>query len=240
MSKHPLCLAAVVVVFPSVGFAQTATPAPTPHAPYVATPRAGTSWQITVRLTSPAKHGPAEKKSAARPARIPTCIVAHRGANLTEIEVTWSDGTKTNGYVQGDRFIQKAATGTISASAVEDQEYALPIFTRGYQGTAWVNLSGYKQVEAVGKKQAYKYAGHFETEVAGDTPVQEELDAWIGVEDGVPLRVVMGPLVYTFGPVVEENEPVELPPDLKAFLENVSKQEDAQESMRKASQAVPK
>ena len=214
MNSHFLCLGATVALLPLAGFAQEATPIPPPHAPYVAAPRPGTSWQIEVQHTNVPKPTGTAKKTTT-PQHLPVSINYHCGVGLTYVVVTWSDGTKTDGYVQDGHLVQKSSSGKILMLAAEDEEYSLPIFTKGYPGTAWVDMSGYKQVEVVGKKPAYKYVGHYNVELLGGPPLVLELDAWISVDDGVPLRVALGPLVYTFGPVTPSNDPVELPPEFR-------------------------
>jgi hypothetical protein len=235
MNSFLFGIATLVAVVSASALAQDATPVPPPHAPYVSAPKPGTTWEITVQHTNVQPQGAADKKGGLPP-RLPVGISSHCGKNATYIVVTWSDGSKTDGYVQGSHLIEKSPTGKIFALPTEDQAYALPVFTHGYQGTAWVDLSGYKQVEPVGKKKAYRYLGHYDVEMVGGPPLVLELDAWIDVDSGLPLRVSIGPLIYTFGPVTETNEAVVLPPDFEAYMANMNRAESAQEVMRRNAQ----
>ena len=236
MNNRLVYLAAVLAAFHSTGSAQTPTPIPPPHAPFVAAPRPGTSWRISVKVKNQAPSG-SSKRSAATPPRTPSSIYTRCGSEANCVVVSWSDGTQSTAYIVGNKCLRKNPDGSIASSPAQDQDYALPVYTRGYQGTAWVDLSGYKQVEALGILQTYRYLGHFEVEIVPGPNLQVELEAWIDVNTGVPVRIATGNFEYNFSPVTETTDPFVLPPEFKAFAGQVGKEENALEMMRRAAQA---
>jgi hypothetical protein len=157
---------------------------------------------------------------------------------VTEIVLTWSDGTKTEGYVFGDRLLERnAETGTISSQQVQDKDPVFPVFTKAYPGVSWISAANYKGPQSVGKQECDYYADSTRSAAPPDLGAPpEKLEAWISRRERVPLRIKLGDVTYDYGPIEEAASEIELPTDVAAFAKEVNKEANALEIMRRAQQ----
>jgi hypothetical protein len=208
------------------GFAHPEQSVPPPNAPYVATPSPGSSWEIAVECKKPHSD---DASSEASPNRRPAAIRAAKNGNVSRVTAIWNDGTTTVGYVQGDNYVFKSPqTGRVIVLAAQENNLFEPIFVSGYQATGWIKKNDYKGIEKVGPDECYKYHRDYWARVIdGDRIISPEMNAWIRVQDGVPLCIQVGELLFRYRYAKDLPPLVEIPTEIKQKLDQIQAEQNA-------------
>jgi hypothetical protein len=203
---------------------------PPPEAPYVATPRPGTGWDIQVGYENATNATPASGRQLLN-------IHCHCGKSATHIVAKWSDGTTNEAYVIGKRFVQKnPQTGAFITLPVQDADLEFPVFTSGYQATAWLSAENYQGVDSRAKTSCYKFqkiASKKSAAATDNNSAEEGVAAWISVKDKTPVFVQVRQTRYEFSAIQPAENDVELPAEYAAFLEKIRKEEAALEFLHR-------
>jgi len=223
-----ICLLAMA----RIGFADLEPSLPPPNAPYVATPRPGSSWEIAVEYK---KGRPNIGSADADVNRRPTNIRAEKNGNISRVAVTWNNGTSLIGYVQRDIYIFKSQkTDHLVVVPAQERNLAEPIFVGGYQATAWIGKSDYVGSERFGTDECYKYHRDYSARmIGGDMTIVPEMNAWIRAYDKAPLCVQVGELFFRYRYGRDAAPLTEIPTEVKQKLDQIQIEQNALDMVRK-------
>jgi hypothetical protein len=191
MNRSLLPVLALVCSFPLLLRAQSASTASLrelapPQQPFVATPQSTAQWSVVVKY--PAASASASLRHAVQ-------IKYQHNADMTFVSVDWSDGTKNEGYVKGDKVIfVDPKHETCYTAPAQDTDLSSPIFVFGFPGTAWITKADYQSAELIDGEPCYRFyreAQGLNTEM----PIPAHT-AWIRARDKMPVRVKIGDALF--------------------------------------------
>jgi hypothetical protein len=210
----------------------------------VAAPLAGSHWTLKVEYVSdapPVAGAPPAPQNPPPPPGIPgpdkllqlSSLACWRDAKLTRVAASWSDGSREEGYIAGNRaYIQDTKSGKILVLWTADSAdiAACAFYAGGYPGTSWITLGDYVGAESIKNKLCYKFhrAGIYNAEQA-----MPEMTAWIGADDKIPVRLLLGNAQVDFSPVNSWAGPVEVPAEVRARMDSASQEDRALEALRR-------
>ncbi len=149
------------------------------------------------------------------------------------IVVTWSDGSKEEGYVLGKRVFRKdPKSGIVTVVQVgDDPDVAAGAFyAGGYPGLSWIAAGNYVGTESVDKQLCDKF---HRDPISGES-WSPEMTAWIAVDDKAPVQARLGDVLCRYSPAVPWNESVRPPPDVAEKMAEVAREDQALEALRGA------
>ncbi|MEJ0000619.1 MAG: hypothetical protein WDO13_16530 [Verrucomicrobiota bacterium] len=235
-------LLGIILSLPASG--QPAGNIPPPQAPFVAAPAAQSLWEIRINYPedsapktppAPGTPMPAGAAKAPLPPNRPVRIQCRRGADCTRIITTYANGAVYERYVVGTNVLTRnAASGAVTVASAEDALYAMPVFTSGYQGTAWVAADLYQGPDLINKERCYRF---FRPEIVPDLTRDivgcPALTAWIRVSNHTPAQVQIGDALYSYSAIVPDPSPIELPGDMHAAATRVRDEQGALDLLQK-------
>jgi len=231
MNRSLFPVLALLFGLPILLCGQTASPAsrrdvPIPQPPFVEALQPGTQWSITVK--SPAISASLSQKHAVQ-------IKYQHTAEVTFVSAEWSDGTKNEGYVKGDKVIfADPKHETCYTIPAQDDDLSSPVFVFGYLGTDWINQADYQGSELIDGEPCFRFfkdAQGLNTE----SPIPAH-SAWIRARDKVPVRVKIGDTLFLYSPITAALSPLIIPPKVRAYMEVVEVQQSALNLLRQLNQ----
>ncbi len=228
---------ALIGMILTAGVAHGADQIPAPTAPFVAAPRPNTHWEMRIEYkpdAPPTRSASMSGIAAPAPAGTvhqPTVIACWRDAKQGRIVITWNNADETEGYIADGRVFIKAPNGVAAAQAADGGDMATSAFyARGYPETSWVALDHYRGTETINAKPCYKFHRDAVYGMEVSTP---ETTAWISVVDKTPVRVLLGNALCNYSAITPWDGPVSLPPDVRAKIQIVSREDRALEALGK-------
>ncbi len=243
----PIVFAALGTTGHSVAQAPSPTPIPPPEPPFVAEPRPGTTYGITVKYEDAPQASDGGTAQAQKPVPKtdrPVAVVVKLDAKSRQITVNHANGAVSEGYLFDSGFVIRSTANsekTFVSAAAKGASALMEMFTKDFQGTQWIERAHYKGVEKLDGVDCYVFfrAAEPMPTFQGDGPPPgydplkyEDLKAFIRVADKTPALVQLGPASYHYSPVQPWNGTIALPDNFKSSAEEFTKQLAVIEALR--------
>ena len=234
---------------------------PPPQPPFVAAPPKGVSWELRAqRATTPATaESPKGAGGAAPTANRVEAIRYKLGSQITYVSLAFTNGLRVDHYIKGGMdytlyLATKQASARIysepdmlagaesleakqtSAKIYSEPSDADPFICKGFPAVEWLSAAAYVGSETIGNAKCYHF--HLAATVPGPGQPPEsripELDAWIALENKLPVQIKIDGAVFTFSPLKPLDQDIEIPVDLQAAVQRAETEVHALELMMKA------
>ncbi|HEY0256201.1 MAG TPA: hypothetical protein VGC39_02070 [Candidatus Methylacidiphilales bacterium] len=210
-----------------------ALPVPPPTAPFVATPRPGTHWEIRIEPKFDAPGGGATAAPAPPSGHATTAVVDcwlddHAG----RAAVAYGGGAQAEGYWIARRLYLKVNGGVYAAGVNDEDDLATSAMNLSkFAGTPWITLANYQGVELIDKIPCYKFHRAAVSDSASPLP---EITAWIAVADKMPIQIRRGNTLGQYSAITEWKGAIDLPEDVRKKAEIVSREQQSSEMLNRS------